>query len=173
MLILDVNNEKHHTNVTHQDDQHEEDIDIDLQLLELSFEDDNMTCKPTDNSKTPKGFTLCWDNVGKYSVARHQSRQTQNKMHNWALGYVAMNRVTTTNLDTKDPDTKAADIPISQFVPSVDDIISYRTRLTVITERILVKHIRVFRENFADCTTKHILHENSQLMKEKSELVCK
>ena len=123
------------------------------------------------NVQVPPGFTMCWDNVGKYSTARHQSTQSQNKMHNWALAYAAINRVPTTDLDHKDPELDAIDIDLGKFMPSPNEIDQYKDRLIVMVERILVKHVKIFRDNFSDCVTKHIRHEKSSEMKEKSELV--
>ncbi len=117
------------------------------------------------------GFTVCWDNVGKYTVARHQSGQRQNAMHMWAMVFASINRVPSTHLDWQTPHTSATDIPISKFLPDKEDFQMLRCRIVTIIQRILVKHLTFFHQHFADIPVQHIQHAHSAESAEKSQVL--
>ncbi|VDI36421.1 Hypothetical predicted protein [Mytilus galloprovincialis] len=58
----------------------------------------DVSIRSETNPKLQPGFTMCWDNVGKKVTSRHPTLTSTNKYINMALGYMAVNRVTTTNL---------------------------------------------------------------------------
>ncbi|CAC5389595.1 unnamed protein product [Mytilus coruscus] len=65
----------------------------------------DMSIRSDTNPTLQPGFTMCWDNVGKKLTSRHPTLTSTNKYINMALGYMALNRVTTTNLPWQFDDT--------------------------------------------------------------------
>ncbi len=129
--------------------------------------------EPSTGSKTINpGFTFCWDNVGKKVKTRHPTADTKNRYINFALAYVAMNRIPSTHLKWRyDTTTPAVDIASEDFLPSTDDISEVKDRITIIVGRILTHHLPWFKHYFSDCATPHIIHFNSVQSSQKSVLV--
>ena len=64
----------------------------------------------------PPGFTMCLDNVGKKVISRHPTEIVKNQYLNMALGYIAINRVKSSNANWREENlTKAIDIPIDLY----------------------------------------------------------
>ena len=114
----------------------------------------------TEEAQIHPGFTMCWDNVGKKVISRNPTEQRTNTYINMALGYIAVNRVSTTdkawgNLHEL---PKAQDMPVEKFLPVYGDFDELRKRMEVIVGRIVCRHIPWFRDNFQDTVIKHIVH---------------
>ncbi|CAC5378016.1 unnamed protein product [Mytilus coruscus] len=90
-------------------------------------------------------YTLCWDNVAKYTAARHHSQESDNKLNLWALAYMAKNRIPTVTLRDKTT-IQASCIPVEKFIPSPSDFHLLKERLEVIIKRILTRYVEIFRK---------------------------
>jgi hypothetical protein len=114
---------------------------------------------------------MCWDNIGRKTVARHQSTDNKNVMHLWALAYAAENRVPT--MDIIDDTTKAIDLPLHIFHPSEEDISMLREDLKFAISEILCKYFSFFKQNFMETSesmnTMH--HQYEAEMKTRSKVV--
>ncbi|KAK3102767.1 hypothetical protein FSP39_013804 [Pinctada imbricata] len=126
-----------------------------------------------DHISDHPGFTLCWDNVGKKVTTRHPTAESKNTYINMALGYVAVNRISTTGLDWRENETliKATDLPSSTFVPNSEDFQTLRKRMIVIVGRIIARHISWFNSHFEDNVVRHILHIYTFESSQRSVLV--
>ncbi|WAR16239.1 hypothetical protein MAR_030833 [Mya arenaria] len=96
-----------------------------------------------DNT-VPKGYTLCWDNVGKHLKARHQTRNHGNKYKCWALAFAVKNRIQTTQFDNKKVEP-AESINIEKYLLNDKERHAVRERLVNMVQRILVGHLAAFR----------------------------
>lgn len=125
---------------------------------------------PIDNHT---GFSMCWDNVGKKVTSRHPSEHSKNRYLNMALGYIAVNRIPTTQLNWQFNDDlrKAAELPSSIYVPNTTDFEMLSNRMKVVVSRIISRHLTWFNANFSDCVTSHILHEYSGEATKRSVLI--
>ena len=118
------------------------------------------------------GYAFVWDNVQKLSEVRDSSSGHKNTMHLWANAFAAINRVDPIGLDDNELTLKATEIPISSFLHNKDDESMLRTRMSSIIGRVLVTHLKYFRDNYEDVVTWHIPHAHSEEMAEKSTIVC-
>ncbi|XP_060605758.1 uncharacterized protein LOC132758221 [Ruditapes philippinarum] len=113
------------------------------------------------------GYSLCWDNVQKMSVAQHQSRLSGNKMLLWANCFATLDRVNLTSLPCNwDKTVTAGSIDLKNFLPSDDDWKQLQTRMEVIVERML--------KNVLDLdlpVEQHISHKYSNESAGKSQVV--
>ena len=120
----------------------------------------------------PPGFTMCLDNVGKKVISRHPTEIVKNQYLNMALGYIAINRVKSSNANWREENlTKAIDIPINRFIPQTEDFDRLRYRMVVLVGWIISKHLPWFKSNFSECITSHIAHQFSNESARKSVLV--
>ena len=159
------------------------DIDVETalepELSEQSMEviaDDEPSFSESEDKEIASvqpGFTLCWDNVGKKVTTRHPTATSSNVYINMALGYMAINRIPSTNMVWDDPDEliKAIRIPTDSFIPNDVDFGNLRSRMEVIVGRILSRHLSWFKDNFGIFSTPHILHEHSSETSRKSILI--
>jgi len=125
------------------------------------------------SSPLQPGFTMCWDNVGKKVISRHPTLTSTNKYINMALGYMAINRVTTTNLSWQFDNIvkNATDLPHDIFVPSSADLKNVKSRMEIIVGRIIARHLKWFKDNFSDCIIPHIIHDHSAESSNRSVLI--
>ncbi|MES9880856.1 MAG: hypothetical protein ABW185_08250 [Sedimenticola sp.] len=118
------------------------------------------------------GFTLCWDNVGKKVISRNPSETRTNAYMNMALGYMAINRVPTTGLNSAATDVKqACDMDADCFLPHVGDFCELRNRMSTIIERYICRHLEWFKTHFSEVPEAHILHEHSYQSSKKSVIL--
>ncbi|XP_076101214.1 uncharacterized protein LOC143071009 [Mytilus galloprovincialis] len=131
-------------------------------------EDDGVV--PLEEAPVQPGYTVCWDNVGKHTVARHQSRESINVMHNWALAYIAENRVPTIRKNPEPPTILAMDIPVMTFLPTKEDFLQLKNRMTVMVERILATYVKTYEEE-KETAFNPIKHEKWDSSIKKSKII--
>ena len=90
-------------------------------------------------------------------------------MHLWANAYAVKNRVEIT--DESSHVEQAQDLPLSIYFHSQEDEENLRERMSILVSRIVCHHIPHFKENYSDVVCRHVKHEFSKEMKQKSELV--
>jgi len=117
-------------------------------------------------------FSIVWDNTQKLVQARHQSRGTKNKMLLWANAYAALNRVDIKGLDEQRQVMRAADIPLSAYLPSNEDRTALRERMAVIVGRILVENIPFFSQYCRSGVIHHVSHRFTTESAVKTDTVC-
>ena len=112
-------------------------------------------------------YSIVWDNTQKLVQARDHSRQSGNRMLQWANAYAARSRVVVDQSLTHNR-LWASQIPLSVYLPKVDDYSTVRQRMIVIVSRILEHHLAHFR---GQPVVSHIKHRYSSQSAMKSELV--
>ncbi len=63
-------------------------------------------------------------------------------------------------------------IPVLSVLPSDTDRATLLHNFKLLVGRVLVKHMKHFKENYSDVTTDHIKHQYYREMSMKSETVC-
>ncbi|VDI29105.1 Hypothetical predicted protein [Mytilus galloprovincialis] len=115
------------------------------------------------------GYTLCWDNVAKYTSARHHSQESDNKLNLWDLAYIAKNRIPTITLRDKTT-IHASCIAVENFMPFPSDFDLLKERLEVIIKRILSKFLVVFIKQKVKAD-EPFMHKKYHESTNKSEIV--
>ena len=148
-------------------------ISGDEESMEVEEEKENLSIPHDETIVHHPGFTLCWDNVGKKVMTRHPTPTTSNTYMNMALGYMAVNRVSSADRvwDTTDELIKANDIPVDSFVPNDIDFGRLRDRMEVVVGRIIVRHLSWFKVNFEAFSVPHILHQHSNEASKRSIII--
>lgn len=70
-------------------------------------------------------------------------------------------------MDDKEPIGDLNKVAISEFVPSVSDCAAIRDNYVILAARIIVENFTCF-SSWKNCVPKHIVHEHSAVMKEKT-----
>lgn len=85
-----------------------------------------------------------------------------------ALAFATMNRVSFSHL-TDESTIKASDLPLSTFLPTLEDLAIIYDHMVIMVKRIAKRYFTYFKE----CNVpEHILHEYSVEMAMKSVVVC-
>lgn len=162
------------------DDDDNDDDDSDYVVDTEDNDDPNVTMQSDGTSEgIPEtaeysggpAFSLIWDNTQKLVQARHQSRQSKNKMYMWANAYAALNRVDSRGFDDHQQTLRACDIPLSSFFPNSDDNSALRHRMAVAVSRILVEHVPFFDNYCQSGLVRHVPHRYSAESAVKTETV--
>ena len=85
--------------------------------------------------------------------------------------YAALDCVNFKHLSNDSPIGRAADIPVSTFLPDFEDCSRLRDNCAILIGRVLVKKLTYFQV-FANCVPKHLPHEHSAEMSMNSTVVC-
>ena len=92
-------------------------------------------------------------------MIRQLTQTTSNTYMNMALGYMAVNPISSADCvwDSTDELIKATDIPVDSYVPNYIDFGKLRDRMEVVVGQI----ISWFKLNFEAFSVPHILHQHS------------
>ena len=96
-------------------------------------------------------YTIVWDNVGKYSIRQHQSKERQSKMHMWAMSLAIKNRIPFVGIDTR-PTTNSSNIPMSTYLLSTEEWKDLNVYIVAILKRIICCNLSYFKVCFCDVT---------------------
>ena len=127
-----------------------------------------------DENLTWDGFRVIGDNLDKNVRPRFRriDRGTQS-LHFFHV-YAAKDRVNLSNV-TDSPssflNTPVAELPVQSLLPTSSDNQSLFSDFSVLVSRVLVSKLQYFSTTFGDIVVKHIQHEFSKEMAEKSETV--
>ncbi|XP_066264517.1 uncharacterized protein [Branchiostoma lanceolatum] len=114
-------------------------------------------------------YSLTWDNVQMDVHTKHQSGTAQNKFLLWALCFAHLNKVPFPLADRTER-IAAVDVDPFAVLPSPEVYHSIRGRMVNIVARIITDNIPPL-QCLRDKVTRHIPHQYSQKMKEKSSIV--
>lgn len=84
--------------------------------------------------------------------------------------YGAQDRIDFRDLSNENPIAKVLDLPLTTFLPNLEDCAMLRDNYATLIGREVVRKLKYF-EIFADCVPQHILHKHSEAMSRKSQLV--
>ncbi len=121
-----------------------------------------------DYLKIYPGFSLCFDNTQIKVTRRHHTKENQNDMIMMTNAFGVPNRVVAKN--DGDQTLWASDISPDEFFINQSERKMILDRCTVICTRIIVRHLPHFT-SYRDCVKWHILHDHSDEMARKSDVV--
>ena len=116
-------------------------------------------------------FSLCWDNIQKNIKPRNSTTDRTDHFLIWANAYAVKNRITAPDMSPEGTPTKRAlHIPLTDILPSPEDVAALRMRLVIIATRILVQCVPFF-SSWGSSVLGHIPHDHSDEMTYRSEIV--
>ena len=118
----------------------------------------------------PPTFQITGDNLDLMVKVKHMSASNQNNSIHWFNLNAVKNRVLANHLSNDYPIKSVLELENVEFLPSPEDNEAYLHNITALETRVLVRNIPAFSQ-FKDIVVKHILHEYSDVMKEKSDQV--
>ena len=115
-----------------------------------------------------ESYQIIGDNVDLKSKPTHFSLSSAAvKEHHWFTLYAVKNRVHGEQLANDKPTANISTLPLTTWLPSVNDCVLLRDELIVLVSRVLVAKMKVFHA-FSDVVQDHIPHQYSKEMSEKS-----
>lgn len=140
-----------------------------LKALDEVWEEEAMEVDAT----SLRGYSCVIDNVNQKTHTRHNSKTRSNKQYNMIQGYAFKDRVDTLHLSDIQPHPDdIRKIPISNYLPTADELRVVRDEMETIFQRLLVRHLPACGD-LADVLTQHITHEFSTEAAEKTPRVNK
>ena len=118
----------------------------------------------------PPTFQITGDNLDLFVKAKHMSASNQNNSIHWFNSNAVKNRVLANHLSNDNPVKSVLELENVEFLPSPEDNEAYLHNITALATRVVVRNIPAFSQ-FKDIVVKHILHEYSDVMNEKSHQV--
>ena len=119
------------------------------------------------------GFKLVGDNIDKTVKPRYMRVDRQTKSLHYFNVYAVKDRVNLSSLSDQKPTSVP---PISEAIPrlfpTAKDHTALQQNFVIHIARILADYIPFFSFGFADVVDKHIKHEYSKEMAQKSQVVC-
>lgn len=101
---------------------------------------------------------------------KHMSASNQNNSIHWFNLTTVKNRVWVNHLSNDNPVKSVLELENVEFLPSPEDNEAYLHNITALATRVVVRNIPAFLQ-FKDIVVKHILHDYSDVRKEKSDQV--
>ena len=130
-------------------------------------------CSSTASEPKLKTFKLVGDNIDKNVRPREMRVDHQTRSLHYFHVYAVRDRVDLTNFSSDIHLPDIGSIQLSNFLPSSQDETVLRSNFSILIGRILMKYIPFFEKFGQDCLERHIMHEYSEEMSKKSEVVCK
>jgi L1 cell adhesion molecule like protein len=117
-----------------------------------------------------KRFVIVGDNIDKRVNPRDMRIDRQAQSLHYFHSYAVRNRVPSSHLDGTHAQCDIKRLPISTFLPTLEDCTAICDNYIVLVSRIIVKHLTCFSA-FQASVPSHIVHEFSSEMTQKSEMV--
>jgi hypothetical protein len=111
------------------------------------------------------------DNIDYHINARYQSKQNTNQSIHWTQQYAILDRMNKPLNNTR-PQKPFKDIQLIDLLPVKEVQDMFKKNCAVLVSRIITKHLGAFK-HMQDLVIRHIPHDNSHIMSQKSELVSK
>lgn len=115
-------------------------------------------------------YRLVGDNVDLRVHVRHQTISHMDHDHHWFNMYAIKDRIFGLHLPDQRPQADVQTVPLSSFLPNVDDCVCLHKEFTILFARVLIKHLPCF-SFLQTVVPDHIKHQHSDIMKSKSEVV--
>ena len=117
-------------------------------------------------------YMIVGDNLDKNFHPRHMTLDKQVRSEHMFHCFGVKNRVVSDHaLSDNTPACQLEDLGPGDFLPSVDDSLQLRENYISLMCRIALEKFPFFKKCFGDAVPQHILHEHTQEMKAKSEVV--
>ena len=121
------------------------------------------------------GFKLVGDNIDKNVRPRYSRKAYSTRSMHCYHSYAVRDRVNIHGLSDAVPnlrDTPLLSIPVAEVLPSETDAQCMKHNFTILVSKLLVQHLKYFREKYSDSIENHIKHDFYEEMSKKSEIVC-
>ena len=121
------------------------------------------------HGELPPFYQIVGDNVDIYQKPTHQTMEKRDKSLHWFQLCAFKERVTGIHLPNTPPMTDVLKLPLSTWLPSVDDCLKLREEFATLVERVLVQNLSEF--SFLEtCVSQHISHKYSSFMAKNRSL---
>ena len=117
-------------------------------------------------------YLLVGDNLDKNISPRDMRVENQVKSLHYFHSYAVHDRIDVSDLSDDQPQVDLQSLPVTTFVPSVDDCIALRSNYIVLVARVIVDRLPYF-SGLRQCVVQHIPHRYSKAMEQKSKIVSK
>lgn len=114
------------------------------------------------------GFKMVIDNIDKTVKRRDQTIDAQTMSLHYVQVYGVKDRVDYSKLSTSRPSPCES---LYTIIPTSSDYQTLKDNFSQLVARVLVEYIPYFSEDFKGLATRHILHDYSQEMAKKSDVV--
>ena len=113
---------------------------------------------------------LVGDNIGYEIYARFQSQQHHNCSIHWTHQFAVLDRVQNPQLDRFSSQKPVSEKQLAELLPDNDVMGNLVRNWSVIVSRVITKYLQSFRQ-LRDVVVRHIPHEYSKEMSQKSDFV--
>lgn len=103
-------------------------------------------------------YIIVGDNIDKTVSPRYMTTDHQRKSLHYFHAYSAMDRIDFRHLANENPIADVSSLPLSTFLPNLEDSTALRSNYAVLLGRELVQSLPFFKE-FAEYIPAHITHE--------------
>lgn len=125
-------------------------------------------CEPCSSS-CPQ-YILIGDNIDKNINPRDMRVDNQVKSIHYFHSYAVQDRIELSDLSDDLPECDIGSLPVTTFVPSVEDCTALRANYIVLAARVIVDKLPYFSA-LHQCVVKNIPHQYSEAMQKKSVMV--
>lgn len=123
-----------------------------------------------NNKNKPPSYQVIGDNIDLYVKVKHQASDRQNKSIHWFAMNAVQNRVKGEDLDNTQPKKAILDVENAEFLPSKEDNSDLLHDFVPLVARVLADKVPALK-GFKQAVVRHIPHEFSKEMKQKSAQV--
>lgn len=124
------------------------------------------------NSNRPRGYQIIGDNIDLMIKVRHQASDKPNKSIHWFHLNAVKDRVNGNECSDNEPLRKVQEVEQWEVLPSSKENQDLLHDFIPLVARVIVDRIPAFK-HFKDVVVRHLPHQYSDVMKEKSEQVFK
>ena len=140
----------------------------------LSSSDTTSTIHTMDTEDTTDAcyphYIIVGDNIDKNVSPRDMRVDNQTKSFHYFHSYAVLDRVDLRTYSNKRPDIDVESLPLTVFLPSLNDCKKLRDNYIILASRVLVKHLS-FLAPFKACVPQHIEHVHLKELTKKSDIV--
>ncbi|XP_066285703.1 uncharacterized protein [Branchiostoma lanceolatum] len=130
----------------------------------------NITSSPPPPSSPPRpppSFSIIFDNLNFQGKTHHQTVNQHNKLYNWTHHMAVQDKVNPHHLPNSGATKPLPDIDLDEVLPTHHTQVFYRKETIVLCSRTVTKYCKAFKP-FQDVVVRHIPHQYSEVMAEKS-----
>lgn len=155
---------------TENDDQNDDESQVgSIESITESRHSECEPCNTLPSSKYPQ-YILVGDNLDKNITPRDMRVDNQVKSIHYFHSYAVQDRIQLSDLYDDLPECNIGSLPVTTFVPSVEDCATLRANYIVLAARVIVDKLPYFSD-LHQCVMKNIPHQYSEAMQKKSVMV--
>ena len=138
-----------------------------VMTMKESEKEQTETLTPQSHLTTPScKFVI--DNIDSTVKPRYMREDSQNQSLPYMQVYAVRDRIDFSDISKAPPATEKN---LYSFLPTSDEYQILKENMAILVAHILVDHISFFSEDFKGLVTRHIPHQYSAQMSQKSEVV--